>query len=245
MATSDEILHVLDHGARSFVFPVLDNGYVYLAATRVSLHRSDADWALVFEVFGFSPRAGLPDLCVCTFGSRLRDRDPPEKYVSREAHSNYLVQHPNEDSRFFHPIAEGDWQDSESDEVVATDARTLLLRDLIAEIPAASAFMDFDITLCDAPQVQTFELCRLLAAQHRDLVLATPTERRVSVPDELAQILVLDEWRHPDLLNGERPSEAEAFVQLADVLSSGNLKRYVPTAMPNTHWRFWPDGGTL
>jgi hypothetical protein len=127
MTASDDILRILDQGAEAFVLPMLDNGYVHLAATRISLHRSDVDWALVFEVFGFSPRAGLPDLCVCTFGRRLRDRDPSEKYVSREAYSNYLTQHPNDDSRFFHPIAAGAWQDPESDEIVSAGAREVLL----------------------------------------------------------------------------------------------------------------------
>lgn len=33
-----------------FTFPMLDNGYFYLAATRMSLYRSPEDWALVIEV---------------------------------------------------------------------------------------------------------------------------------------------------------------------------------------------------
>lgn len=245
MTTSTEILHVLDRGAEAFVFPMLDNGYIYLGATRVSLHRSDVDWALVFEVFGFSPRAGLPDLCVCTFGSRLRDRDPLENYVSREAHSNYLAQHPNDDSRFFYPITAGAWQDPESDEIVSAGAREVLLRDRVVELPAPEVFATYDIGLSEGPRIQTFELCRFLAAQHRDDVLATTAERRVSVPHELNQILVLDDWRHPDLVNGELPSDTETFSQLADVLSSGNLQRYVASSKPNTHWRFWSDGGSL
>ncbi len=34
---SDQILDILDAGCEAFTFPVLDNGYVYLAATRMSL----------------------------------------------------------------------------------------------------------------------------------------------------------------------------------------------------------------
>jgi len=61
-----DLLRVLDSCAQSCTFPMLDNGHVYLAATRLSLFGSAADWALVVEVFGFSPRAGLPDLHVHT-----------------------------------------------------------------------------------------------------------------------------------------------------------------------------------
>jgi hypothetical protein len=54
------ILRVLDDCASSFNFPVLDNGYVYLAASRLSAYAAPPDWALVIEIFGFSPRTGLP-----------------------------------------------------------------------------------------------------------------------------------------------------------------------------------------
>lgn len=55
MPAADEILEPLD----AYAFPMLDNGYVYLAATRLSLFRSSTDWAVAVEVFGYSPRAGV------------------------------------------------------------------------------------------------------------------------------------------------------------------------------------------
>ncbi len=50
---SEEILSVLDGCCDSFSFPMLDNGYVYLAATQLALYRSVTNWAMVVEVFGF------------------------------------------------------------------------------------------------------------------------------------------------------------------------------------------------
>jgi hypothetical protein len=41
---SAAILRILDDASRAFAFPCLDNGYVYLAATRLSLFRSPDDW---------------------------------------------------------------------------------------------------------------------------------------------------------------------------------------------------------
>ena len=43
MWTTDKILQVFDGCCESYTFPMLDNGYVYLAATRLSLHRSPSD----------------------------------------------------------------------------------------------------------------------------------------------------------------------------------------------------------
>ncbi len=119
---SDAILAVLDECCDAFTFPMLDNGYMYLAATRLSVFRSDSDWALVIEVFGFSPRGGLPDTHIYTFASRLHDRDTPAKYVSAEAYKNYLRNNPNNESRLVYPISEGDWQDPEDLELVADNA---------------------------------------------------------------------------------------------------------------------------
>ncbi|MDX6381476.1 MAG: hypothetical protein QOI57_2500, partial [Rubrobacteraceae bacterium] len=51
--TSQDILAQLDECAGKFGFPMLDNGYVYLADVRLSAYRDDARWALVIEVLGF------------------------------------------------------------------------------------------------------------------------------------------------------------------------------------------------
>src|ERR1700757_2964388 len=93
-----DILTVLDGCAEESTFPMLDNGYVYLAATRLSLHRSPDDWAMVIEVFGYSPRASLPDTSIYTFASTVCNRDIPESY-GPHAISNYLANNPNNDFR--------------------------------------------------------------------------------------------------------------------------------------------------
>jgi hypothetical protein len=61
----DAILSILDRCCDAFTFPMMDNGSIYLAAARLSLYRSRIDWAMVIEVFGFSPRltAGGRDAC--------------------------------------------------------------------------------------------------------------------------------------------------------------------------------------
>jgi hypothetical protein len=108
---ANEILSILDRCCDAFTFPMLDNGYVYLAGTRLSLYRTVENWAMVIEVFGFSPRSGLPDTHIHTFASTLHNRDAPERYAKREAYDNYLANNPHNESRFFYPIDAGVWQD--------------------------------------------------------------------------------------------------------------------------------------
>lgn len=241
----DKILSVLDRCAGAYTFPMLDNGYIYLAAARLSLFRSETDWALVTEVFGFSPRAGIPDVHVQTFASQLHERDTAEKYVSRAAYETYLQQHPNDETRFFFPLEEGQWIDTGDGELVQPDARDCRLRGHTVAIPDRTAFAAAGIDLIDPDRIRVFELCRYLAAAFRDEVLATPAERRGSVGHEMVQLLQLDDWTHPDLVNGELPSATESFRQLARVLETGDVRYYAPSRSGNTHWKNWPDGGSL
>lgn len=244
-ATAREILAVLDACAEDFTFPMLDNGYVYLAATRLSLFASPADWAMVIEVFGFSPRAGLPDMTSYTFGSRVVREKGESDFVTSKAWRNYLAVHPHDEMRSAFPLEKGDWLDPESPELVRSGARSVHLRGRAVRLPARAAYAKHSIELTDASRVHTFELARFLAATDRDAVLATQAERRASVPPELESLLVLDEWHHPDLVKGQPPSATETFRQLARVLETGDLAHYRTSELANTHWRHWPDGGLL
>jgi hypothetical protein len=62
----------------------------------------------------------------------------------------------------------------------------------------------------------------------------------------MTRLLQLDEWHHPNVADStQKPSGAEAFQQLARVLATGNVTLYRPTLASNTHWRNWPEGGSL
>jgi hypothetical protein len=243
--SASDILDVLDSCSKAFEFPMLDNGYVYLAKTRLSLFRSDQDWALVFEVFGFSPRAGYPDTSIQTFASRLHNRQPPVGYATKAAYDAYLDRHPHNEYSSVYPIEEGEWQDPDNYELVAVGAKEIRLRGRLVQIPDRATLDRFGITMEQAPRLAVFELCRFLADTAGDQLLATEQECRTNVLPELSPLLRLDEWNHPDLAAGAKPSDSETFRQLAEVLASGDAALYRSTQLPNTHWRNWPEGGRL
>lgn len=238
------ILGVLDQGCRDFVFPMLDNGYVYLAAARLSLHRSETDWALVFEIFGFSPRSGAPDVSVWSFGSRLANRKTEADFVNEGGYRNYLRVHAHDDAAFFYPLGDGS-QDPDDLELAARDATSLTVRGKEIAIPTRDELHSLGIVPSEPDRLRTFEVCRHVAAIERELVLATPDERRTHVPADLEQILVLDDWHHPDVVTGQVASETAAFRSIAEVLATGDVGRYDPSEAGNTHWSNWPDGGSL
>ena len=167
-------------------------------------------------------------------------------YVSDEAHQLYLANNPHNESRFVHPLAEGGWQDDEDGLRLAMGATDVVLRGRAIRLPAIDECEAREIALLEPPSISIPDMCRYLAEVHRDDVLATGAERRVSVRPDMVQLLQLEEWEHPDVVEeSERPSGAATFQQLARVLETGDVSAYRPTAPPNTHWRNWPDGGLL
>jgi hypothetical protein len=182
---------------------------------------------------------------VQTFGSRLSNRKTASDYVSAQAYQNYLTQHAHDEFRSVYPFGD-DWAAINDEEVVANDAQHVSLRGVPLQLPPLAIYAELGIALEDPPRVQLFELCRAIAGLRRKEVLATVAERRQNVEPALREILVLDEWCHPEFIeHEEKPSDTEAFQQLALAVVTGDPKRYRPTLPPNTHWRNWPAGGTL
>ena len=243
MDSAETILEILDSAAQAFTFPMMDNGYVYPAATRLSLFRSSEDWALVIELFGFSPRAGLPDLSLITLASRIHRQKARGNFASEAGWDTYLTNHPHDETSITYPVGEGLWIDPDGEETVA-ESGEVRLRDLTVPLPDPAEYGDVGIEL-ESERPAIFEFCRYLAAHWRDDVLATPAERRVNVLPEMEQILLLEDWHHPDTCEGELPGETGTFRQLAQVLSTGDVSLYHTSEEPNTHWRHWPDAGTL
>ena len=127
------------------------------------------------------------------------------------------------------------------------DARTLIVRGKEVAVPSREELRSFGIEPAEPEpeRVRTFEVCRYLAATERELVLATPEERRTHVPADLSTILVLDDWHHPDTVVGQVASDTTAFRSLALVLATGDVGAYDRSEPGNTHWSNWPDGGSL
>jgi len=187
----------------------------------------------------------LPDTHIYALASRLHDRNRADSFITQGAFEQYLAENPHNESRFVHPVAEGPWQDETHWELVAGDAAEVVLRGQTVALPSRDAYARHGIDLEQPTVVHVFELCRYLADSAREQVLATPQERRVSLLPDMMEILRLEEWRHPDVAQGDRPSESDTFHQLAQVLASGDAGLYRPSQPPNTHWRNWPEAGRM
>lgn len=232
--TAKQVLAPLDEKAKTYTFPVLDNGYVRLADTRLRVFRDPTRWAIVIEVLGFNVRAcegaGSIQVAIYSFGNCVGTPGAPLGWV-----------HPVDDD------PSGPLVDEEvSSDQVLRGAKKVLLRGAPVAIPTRKAhYAARGIELEEPPNILVYELLRALLPEHREALLATDAEARAHVPPDLPPFLTLDAWRHPDVAAEGRPSKTDTFKRLAAALVAGDPDAYVPPDDPNTHWRHWLEGGTL
>jgi hypothetical protein len=227
--TTDEILEQLDHCARGYTFPMLDNGYVYPGDVRLAAYADKNRWAILIEALGFSYRAMLPhgiSTHLYQFGNCLKGEPGMGKHID--------------------PLTWDHPEDGDDDEGIPPTVLQVRIRGRSVPIPRdPQVFAGKGIVRKDAVFLQGQELLRVLLPEHRQELLATEKELRRAIPASLPLFTRLDEWRHPDLVNEELPSETETFRKLADALVAGDPNRLLMTEAPNTHWKHWPEGGTL
>ena len=214
-----------------------------MAATRLSVYMSHKSWGVVVEVFGFSPRSEAPSIQIYTFSNKLANRNPASNDASLEAYENDIKNNKNNELNFVYPINNENWMDDEDPEYIKSGAK-VELRDVLVTMPELEKYSLYGIKL-EESQPLVYELCRYIASEYRDKVLCTEVERRCNLGSSIELLLQLDEWCHPDIVEGELPSQSEVFQQIADVIVSKDVAKYKPTLEPNTHWVNWPEGGSL
>lgn len=231
--TQNEILSQLDACAADFTFPMLDNGYVYLADVRLSAYRTERHWALIIETLGSNFRAG-------------------GVFNSLHCYGNCLQQTPGLANKGIVPVMDDPLNDAVFDEEDRWDVRQekgfLCVRgELIPYNASIEELLKKGIgeDTWDTNGITITELVRSLVPEYHTLLLATKEELRQRLPFDLPLMICLDEWHHPDLAEDELPSGNQTFQMIADVLVSGDPTLYQPTQPPNTHWSNWLEGGTL
>ncbi len=228
---SVQVLAQLDRCAAEFTFPVMDNGYIYPAAVRLSVFADAVVWAIVIEVLGYNNRGLDFDNCLHCFGSMLKGKPG----IGNE--------------NFLFPIMDGPsgslFTDGDLD-VIHPQTHDLRIRgDVIAFPHEVSAYASRSIPRSDPTRLYAFELLRYLAIDHRDSLLASEAELNDRLTRSIPLILRLDEWYHPDITNREKPRECPTFVQIAQVIETLNPVGYRILEPPNTHWSNWPGAGSL
>lgn len=225
-----EILDQLDQCNADFAFPMLDNGYVYPITQRLNCYGDSSRWAIIIEAVGYSVRGG----------------DHNGAHSSLHVYGNCLDRKPGLiDGDFLHMTGDGPEGPTFDDWYVRPEAETITLRGEVVPFDLSESAREArGITMVEDKLTAT-DLFRSLLPEHREKFLATEEELRQRIPDGLPLLLRLDDWYHPDVVCGEKPSENETFQLIGKVLAKRDASLYAPTKQPNTHWKNWPNGGTL
>lgn len=232
--SAESILQQLDGCAEDCHFPMLDNGYVYLAESRLSTYQDDYRWAIIIEVIGFNYRAGGHngiENCLYVFGNCLTFNPGinNDNFLYMTGDSNDCPAFDEEYQESLNPITS-----------------TIKIRDKVIQIKHDIRFyLEKGIVLEEPSKIMIWEFLRGLVPEYRQDLLATEAELRERIPVDIPEFMRLEEWYHPDLADGEKPSQNETFQLLARAMTAGDPAVYQPTKQPNNHWRNWPMGGTL
>jgi hypothetical protein len=254
--SEEDILATLDNSAKdgSAGFVSLGHPYSYLIDSRINLFMgSENNWAIAVERLGYNPRAGLVLLEVFYYGNCLKNLK-----VEINSDCGYNTYEPINRVNFLSTITEK--------ETVKPDSETWIVRSQTINIGfTRQELIKNEIEMDTAREDIGIEaVARLAAKRHPNLFRATDEELYRAIPGDLKKILVLDEWYHKDFYllpmedevadykkqNKEiwlkdRPSSYETGRQLAKVLVSGDTSFYKPTVKANTHWKNWPESGSL
>jgi hypothetical protein len=129
-------------------------------------------------------------------------------------------------------FADGDFLFRIADYRLPRDEETLM--QLTAPVPhlTVEGRGEIDVQNRDAANVVE-RFCSLVPA-HRDLLLAGVAELRPRIPADLPEVLRLEEWAQPDPLDlrDDGMETDEVWRLLADVLVTGDVRRYAPTHPP-------------
>ena len=215
---------------------MLDNGYYYHGDQKLTIYRDAERWAMSIEVLAYNNHEQTLDGItnhVAVFGNCI------------------LTEKRNDNDNFF-IFAEDNNIDTflEDDELYISylnpEAKNIKVRNEIIPIIHDSQHYSLKAINLEYPdKILNYELMRGLIPEYSHLFWVTREEIAKKIPYELPILMTLNEWFHPDLANGERPSENETFNLIAEVISTGDTSLYIPTNESNTHWKNWPEGGAL
>lgn len=220
----DDILHCLDSQSVDRGFPTFSNCNIDMVTARLRGFRNETSWIIMFEqLVNYYPAEGiLPILLIDVLGNCFENKK------SRINESLYPVQIENE----------CEWESKEA-EHDNDDLLYLMIRE-------QQITVKYKLIEKHSHWNLGFNLLVHLLANHREEMLATEDEIRAIVPSDMQQVILLDNWHHPDVCswNGRKnrhfiPSDAMSMRMIAQVLETENIDFYQPREEANINWRFW------
>jgi hypothetical protein len=225
-----------DQAAEAFQFPMLDDGYYYHAAQKLTVYRDMHRWAMLIELLQYNNH----------------EYDLDGIFTVAYAFGNCLVPKSADDPEpsFFHFASEAEPDTFLEDKFGLTylnpAIKTIQVKGAPLKVTLGPAdYAAKGIVLKTEEQVAPWQFLRGLVPEHAHRFWVSAEDMAHRLPQDLPVMLTIDEWYHPNLAIGQMPSKSETFWQLSKVIAMGDSSFYEPSQPANTHWKNWPDGGSL
>lgn len=228
-----------------WTFINLEHPYVHTANSRLTLYADENRWAIVSEVSGYNDRAAAFSLTLVSFGNCLHDLERAgldDCYTHNMQFVDVLRYEPI--GAFLAQFAAG-----------AGSVIDVAVRDRTVQVPGTIAGFKKHIPDIETRSwpvgVDARDLGRYVAYEYPDLCRATDAQKRKFLPQDLPELMTIDQWHHRSFYwyqgesRGDPPSSYETFRLIADVLVTRDPARYAPTLPSNSHWTNWPAAGSL
>lgn len=234
--TTDEILDALDDGAERHEFPMFDNMYIRYGDARLTAYRSASEWLIAIQLVEFFRPSVSFMVAIHAFGNRLQrcglqpfPSEPPPPHWQAEWHRlEPAAGFPFKDDAGNFGLDPGQFQ-------IMVNGNTHAFAPTAEEYRAAG--MDTDATVPPEAKILWLLVDRFGAELfYPDDLLLYRCQRH---GQGLRCLIHVDQWRHPDLINDELPSDVQTFQMLANALAHADASLYQPSDEPNTHWSHW------
>jgi hypothetical protein len=223
------ILKDLDKHAAEFNFPVLNNAYVEFAAARLTAFRSIEAWLIVFEILGFSNREVefVDDLYA--YGSCTEK----EGFVGEEIPLTSVPTNPLFDSTTNECIA--DW----SHWSATVDGQIMTFSPIVEEYIEAGVPVKREAGPGSLAEIELLRFLIHRVGENRLFLNDESILKHFPKCGELNKFIQTTQWQHPDVADGEIPSQNRSIRSLVEAITERDPSLF-DHGHPNTDWRFWP-----
>ncbi|MEO8403406.1 MAG: hypothetical protein ABI480_02385 [Chitinophagaceae bacterium] len=265
--------HCDDAGLFNFIS--LSHPYVYLIDCRINVFRdSFGKWAIVSEVLGYNPRGESIRLEIRYFGNCLVNLEVENgqtyNYYNVEPIDwdsfNETIENERlkPDAAFWLvrgvqiPLSHNkqDYVDDgiklreyKPDEISAEEVGRLIIQQDRHLFRATDAELNKSIPdgldkILVIDEWYHKEFSQSKSAFEKKEMLSRFDLSNEFIKQMIQQDLELKANHNKELWN-DRPGSYETWQQIAEVIVTGDPSRYKPTVAPNSHWKNWPEGGTM
>jgi hypothetical protein len=256
--TQKDVLNYLEETDQEtyHFFIDFEHPYFYPAGSRLTLYADEKRWAIVFEKSGYSTGNSCGEIEFAYFGNCLRNLQSGIPGDVTTSNMKQVILINNTD---LEQIDEGEF------ELVAKDKTKIKVRDAFLNIEQdSSKYIAKGIKPrgYNNPKglFDFYSLIRYMDDEYPKIFRATDKELRTCLPEDLPQLIQIDEWHHEAYTKykkmtsptnyhyevmGKKPNDYETYKMIADILVSRDTTKWKPTLKPNNNWRNWPNAGHM